>query len=413
MTVAIAATGRKPVGPRWFIAGLGVAQIVSWGSLYYSFPLIAEAMGAELGYAKSQIYGATTIGLLIAALAAYPIGSAIDRGYGRAVMTVGSLAGGLLLVAWSRLDSLPAFYLMFAGIGLVQAMTLYEPAFAVVARRFGPGEARRGITALTLWGGFASTVFVPLIQFLLDRIGWRDTLLVLALVNLGLNAALYAWIIDARAGSAAPPAPRPAGDANRGEGKRRGVVRWAMTQPAFWGLALAFTAYYATFSALTFHLYPLLVERGLDMAAIVGIIAIIGPAQVAGRTLIWLFGANAPVRLIGCAVAAAFPVAVGILWLAPTGLVPLVIYAVIQGMANGVMTIVRGLAVPEMLTREAYGALNGVLALPGTVAKAMAPVAAALLWAIGGSYDLVLAICFGMTLLVVVGMVFAAVTARR
>ena len=404
-----APVGRQPVGPRWFIAGLGVAQIVSWGSLYYSFPLIAEAMGAELGYGKSQLYGATTIGLLIAALAAYPIGSAIDRGHGRVVMTLGSVAGGMLLVGWSLLDNLPAFYLMFAGMGLVQAMTLYEPAFAVVARRFGPGESRRGITALTLWGGFASTVFVPLIQFLLDRIGWRDTLLVLALVNLGLNAALYAWIIDGRAHSAAPPAPRPAD----GDGRRRGVVRWAMTQPAFWGIALAFTAYYATFSALTFHLYPILVERGLDAAAIVGVIAVIGPAQVAGRTLVWMFAANAPVRLIGCAVAAAFPISVGILWLAPTGLLTLALFAVIQGMANGVMTIVRGLAVPEMLTREAYGALNGVLALPGTIAKAFAPLGAALLWAIGGSYDMVLAVCFGMTLLVVVGMIFAAATARR
>jgi hypothetical protein len=82
-------------------------------------------------------------------------------------------------------------------------------------------------------------------------------------------------------------------------------------------------------------------------------------------------------------------------------------------MANGVMTIVRGLAVPEMLTREAYGALNGVLALPGTVAKALAPLASALIWGIAGSYDQVLAIAFGLTLVVLVGMVFAAVTARR
>lgn len=165
MTGLAAAAGdaprrRRPAGPRWFVTGLGVGQIVSWGSLYYSFPPIAEAMGAELGYGKTQIYGATMLGLLIAALAAYPIGSAIDRGHGRRVMVVGSIVGGLLLAGWANLESLPAFYLMFAGIGLVQAMTLYEPAFAVVARRFG-SDARRGITALTLWGGFASTVFIP------------------------------------------------------------------------------------------------------------------------------------------------------------------------------------------------------------------------------------------------------------
>lgn len=413
MTGLAAAAGdaprrRRPAGPRWFVTGLGVGQIVSWGSLYYSFPPIAEAMGAELGYGKTQIYGATMLGLLIAALAAYPIGSAIDRGHGRRVMVVGSIAGGLLLAGWANLESLPAFYLMFAGIGLVQAMTLYEPAFAVVARRFG-SDARRGITALTLWGGFASTVFIPLIQFLLDRIGWRDTLLVLALVNLVANAALYAWIIDPAADRPVSARPSVAADGSQ----RAGAVRWALRQPAFWGLALAFTAYFATFSALTFHLYPILVERGLAMSAVVGIIAIIGPAQVAGRVVVWSLASDLPVRILGCAVAACFPVSVGILWLAPPGLLPLVVFAVIHGMANGVMTIVRGLAVPEMLTREAYGALNGVLALPGTVAKALAPLAAALVWGLSGAYDGVLAIAFALTLVGLAGMLFAAAMSRR
>src|SRR5688572_6475700 len=76
---------------------LGAGQIVSWGSLYYSYPLIAEAMAKELGFAKAQIYGAATIGLLLSSLTAYPIGTAIDRGSGRAIMAGGSVLGALLL----------------------------------------------------------------------------------------------------------------------------------------------------------------------------------------------------------------------------------------------------------------------------------------------------------------------------
>src|SRR3546814_4865358 len=83
-------------------------------------------------------------------------------------------------------DALPIF---IAGIGGLQAAALYEPAFAVIARRVGAGRARAGITAITLWGGFASTVFIPLVQFLLNHWGWRDALLVLALVN-GLVCAV-------------------------------------------------------------------------------------------------------------------------------------------------------------------------------------------------------------------------------
>src|SRR4029078_7206977 len=134
----------------------------------------------------------------MASVTAYPIGVAIDRGYGRAVMALGSGLAGLLLLVWSQIASLWALYPLLAGIGLAQAMTLYEPAFAVVARRYGL-EARRGITALTLWGGFASTVFVPLIQLLLNAVDWRGTLVVLGLINIGLCVPLYLVAINPNA----------------------------------------------------------------------------------------------------------------------------------------------------------------------------------------------------------------------
>jgi hypothetical protein len=53
------------------------------------------------------------------------------------------------------------------------------------------------------------------------------------------------------------------------------------------------------------------------------------------------------------------------------------------------MTIVRDIAVPEMQTREPYGAINGALAAPGIVARVLPP-AAALLWSAANSYDAVL-----------------------
>jgi hypothetical protein len=94
---AIRSAGRTApeprVGRRLFITGLGIGQIGSWGSLYYSFPMIAEAMGGDLGWSKPELYGAATIGLLLSGLAAYPVGSAIDRGHGRTIMTCASALG--------------------------------------------------------------------------------------------------------------------------------------------------------------------------------------------------------------------------------------------------------------------------------------------------------------------------------
>jgi hypothetical protein len=129
-------------GRRLFIAGLGIGQIASWGTLYYSFPLIAERMGIDLGLSKPEVYGAATIGLLSASVAAYPVGAAIDCGHGRRVMALGSGLAGLLLLAWSQIASLWALYPLLAGIGMAQVMTLYEPPSLL-----SPGATARGSAA--------------------------------------------------------------------------------------------------------------------------------------------------------------------------------------------------------------------------------------------------------------------------
>lgn len=367
-----------------FITGLGIGQIVCWGVLFYAFPLAAEPMAAELGVDKPQVYGAATFGLLLAGLAAYPVGWLIDRGHGRAVMTGGALLGGLLFALWSQVQDLTLFYALFGGIGIAMAATLYEPAFAVVARRFGAG-ARSGITALTLWGGFASTVFVPVTQVLIDHLGWRDAVLVLGLVTMA-SGGLYLWVIDPRRDA------EPLRDLGSGEtGPRDGsAVRWALRQPTFWALTVAVTFYIGAMSGLTYHWYPLLLERGFDTASVVAGMAIIGPAQVAGRIAIWVLARRQSVKTIGRVVVVVFPLVLLLLLLAPAQFAFLALFAAIYGAANGIMTIVRGLALREMLTQQSYGALNGLLSVPATIAKALAPFGAAWLWAQSGGYDAVL-----------------------
>ena len=402
--VAAVKGGTSTAARRRFIAGLGIGQIVSWGSFYYAFPLIAPPMGQELGLSKPELYGAATFGLVIGSLANYPVGNAIDRGHGRTLMAAGSLMGGLLMFGWAAIANLWSLYLLFAGIGLVQAMTLYEPAFAVVARRYGE-NSRGGITALTLWGGFASTVFVPLTQWLLDVLAWRETLIALGAINLVLCVSLHLAVIDPKVDAPA----RPAGSGVDGSRSLSGreAVRWALRRPAFWALLVSFTLYYGTFSALTYHLYPLLLEHGFDTAAVVGGIAIIGPAQVGGRIAVWLFARDRSVRLIGLATTVAFPFSLLLLFL-PAKFAALAVFAVVYGAANGIITIVRGVAVPEMLTRDAYGALNGFLGAPGIAARALGPVAGAFLWSVGGSYDLFLVVAIIGSMLVALSFAVAA-----
>jgi predicted MFS family arabinose efflux permease len=348
--------------------------------------MIALSMQHELGWSKSDLYGALTIGLLISAGLSYPVGLAIDRGYGRSVMAWASFATACLMVLWSFVHTLTAFYLLAAGIGALQAAILYESAFAVLARRVGPLKSRTGITHITLWGGFASTVFIPFEQFLLDGWGWRTSLWVLALVNL-LCAAGYLYFVRPQldlvhASHASAKAENKARD--------KSIVHDAIRGPVFWLLLIALTIYAAMMSTFTFHMYPLLQEKEITTLEVVQIIAVIGPSQVLGRILVSRYAANLSMRALGSILVGTFPFAFSLLLPESNAFWLLVGIFAVYGLTNGIFTIVRSQVVPEMLSQHAYGALNGLLTVPVTIARALGPVVAAWLWAIDQSYHIVI-----------------------
>ena len=151
---------------------LSIAQLITWGSVFYGFALLMEPVEQALGLSRAESSLAFSLALLAEGLLAYPIGRLIDRGHERAVMTCGSVLVFACLVLHSFISSAWEFYAVWLGLGAALAATLYTPAFAIVTRRF-PGDFRRAIITLTFLGGLASTVFIPLTSWLIANFGWR------------------------------------------------------------------------------------------------------------------------------------------------------------------------------------------------------------------------------------------------
>ena len=358
------------------LIALGITQIVSWGSIYYGFALLLEPLQRDLGAGKEAVAGAFSIALLASGLVSIRIGRTIDRLGGRGVMTLGSLAAAVLLAALARVESLPALYAVWAGLGVAMAATLYEPAFAVIAQVFAIGY-RRALTVLTLFGGFASTVFWPLTTWLIEHFGWRDATLWLALINLAVCVPLHGWLLP-RAG-----VPRTAGETTT---TGRAPARpWR--ERRFQALALAFLIHYVVVSAVAAHLIALLLARGLAPAVAAGIGALIGPMQVAGRIVEFSASRWVHAGQVGRIASILLPASLLALWLADGSIAMLALFAVLYGAGNGAMTVVRGALPAELYGREHYGAITGALAMPGLLARAVGPSAAALLWTALGGYD--------------------------
>jgi hypothetical protein len=180
-----------------------------------------------------------------------------------------------------------------------------------------------------------------------------------------------------------------------------------MRGQVFWGLALWFTAASVTTSAMVFQYVPLLTAWGVEMAVILTSVAIIGPMQVAGRVVLMLLSARLGTREMGLAIAVLLPAAVLTLLVLPHTMVWLGLFAALFGTGNGIISIVRGTAVADLLGRAHYGAINGALTIPFNVARALAPVLAAALWSATGNPSLMLWALLGSALIGTVGFAMA------
>jgi MFS family permease len=392
------------------LVGLSLAQTISWGILYYAFAVFLQPMEAELGWSRTTLTGAFSLSLLVSGCAAVPVGHWLDAHGPRGLMTAGSALAVALLFGWSQTTSVPAFYALWAGLGLTMAAVLYEPAFAVVAVWF-VRHRHRALTVMTLFGGLASTIFVPVATALDARLGWRDAILVLALVLAFTTLPLHALLLrrhprDVGAhpdGAGEPPSTSPPA------GGPPGDLRAILASGAFWRLAGSFSlAGFATLATVV-HLIPALRQDGLSATEAAAALAMLGAMQLPGRLLF------APLRerLSGPRTRALVFLGQGAA-LALIAAVPrrsgVIAFVVLFGMAAGMSTVVRASAVGEDFALSHYGRVGGTLSMVTTFARALGPVAASVAYASLQGYRPLFA---GLAAVMVMAAGVAASGARR
>lgn len=381
---------------------LAFTQIVSWGSLYYAFAIVANDIQRETGWRTEIVFGAFSWSLLIAGLASTPAGMLIDRIGGRAVMTAGSVLAGFGMIGIGSAHSVAFYFASWSAVGAGMAMVLYEAAFATINREFLLG-ARKGISVLTLFGGLASTVFWPLTLKLNGMLGWRDTFLVYGAVHLALCAPLHVML---RSGSRRKRLPAES------QTVRNYTLHEAVRDPAFWKLAIAFSANMFVFSALSVHLIPLLQRFGHSAATAVLVSTLIGPMQVAGRIGELAFARHVRPQTVGKLTFATLPAGLLALLFLGQHSYAVATFCMFYGVSNGVLTIVRGTVPQALFGRENYGAISGALAGPSLIAKAAGPLVAAAIVQANPAPAWLLGILLGVSLLSFASFL-AAVAAKR
>lgn len=348
------------------ISILAVTQIASWGSLYYAFSIVAAAIGADLHLAPELVFGAFSVSLLVTGVCSTPAGILLDRFGGRWVMGVGSIICGLGLIWLSYASDPLSYFGAWIVLGVAMALTLYEAAFATINRKF-TSEARRVISTLTLFAGFASTIFWPLTLQLSNHLGWRPTYFWFGVAQLVICLPLHMLL-----GTDAPREHSIASSPVRSH-----TLAEALRHAAFWKLAFAFSANTFIFSALSVHLIPLLKNMGHAAGLAVLMATLIGPMQVAGRVIERTIARDAMPQTVGKFTFAALPAALLALLLFGHQAWAIAVFCVLYGLSNGILTIVRGTIPQALFGRENYGAISGAMAGPSLLSKAAGPLVAA------------------------------------
>jgi hypothetical protein len=370
---------------------LSVCQLISWGSVFYGFAVFLGPVEQALQMGRAESSLAFSLALLAEGLMAYPIGRWIDRGHERAVMTLGSVGMGLALWLHSQVQQPLAFYAVWLLLGAGMAATLYTPVFAVVTRRF-PTDFRRAIITMTFLGGLASTVFIPLMAWLINTLGWRHALWVLAACHLLICAPLHAhWLQNAPLTSLRV----------QGETEAEPLGRY-LRDPTFWLLGVFVVMMMGVTSALPPHMVSLLRESGLGEIWVIAIPASIGVLQVLGRLWLYLYERRLDVHQANRWIPCLIPVGVLILIIGSGHLFAALLFVLLYGVGNGLLTIVKGTAMAEYVSRTHMGSLNGALGLPLALSRASAPLIMGLLWSADQGYSL------GLSVLLLLGLVGVA-----
>jgi MFS family permease len=365
------------------LAALCATEIVSYGVLYYAFPVLAGDITASTGWPRTAVTAAFSAGNLTGAVTGILAGRLIDRHGPRPVMTAGSVLATVAVTGIAMAPGYGWFVAAWLVAGVAMAGVFYPPAFAALTGWYGPGRVR-ALTTLTLAAGFASTIFAPLTATLAGHLSWRGVYLILAVVLAAVTVPAHALALRL-----------PWHSRHRDRGSAGGRARQVLVSRTFLFLAASMTLSTFALYAVVVNLVPLLTGRGLSPATAAWALGLGGAGQVAGRLCYRSLAAHTSVRGRALAVMAAGAVAILLLAVLPGPAALLIAVAVLTGAVRGLFTLLQATAVSDHWGAAGYASLNGIFSAPMTAATAIAPTAGAALAAAAGGYQALFVILAG------------------
>lgn len=266
----------------WVVVGASFVTMALLYGLWYSYSVFLVALLKEFGWSRSVTAGAFSVFALVHAGVGPFFGPIAERFGPRRIILAGGcvLALGLLLTGQT---SQP--WHLYLAFGFIAAIGIgfsgYVP-LVILVRGWFPTRVGTAVGIATAGISMGIAFLIPICQFLIDELGWRWALRVLAAAVVGWLVPATLWLLRESPAAetfrpAASKAERPAGPA------RHWTLSLALQSWRFWGFCLVLFTSNTAITLFMVHQVVYLVEHGVHpmVAATVG--GIVGLVSIGGK----------------------------------------------------------------------------------------------------------------------------------
>ncbi len=353
---------------------------VGYGAIFYAFSVLLGEDAAAREFSRTVLSASLGLGIIVSGAFALLVGTLCDVVGSRRVFLAGAVLGSAGLAAFSRATEewqvVAAWTLM---LGPAMACTFYEPAYVAIGQWFEEQQGRP-LGVLTVVAGFSATIFIPLTQWLVEGVGWRDATLTLGAVILAVIGSLALLVVRDR--------PRDEARMERVDPKSTYAAMTAglrHTNRAFWLISAAYFLGLAATFLMLFHQVAYLQDLGFPAGRVAAVVGVIGIISLPGRFLFPVLGDYVRPPLL---IAAIFGLlAISALLLVETQVWWRVcLYIALFGLVFGAVLPMRAAVMSQHFSGALYGRLMGLQATMLALATAGGPLLAGLLRDMTGSY---------------------------
>jgi MFS family permease len=360
------------------VLGLGTTMTIGYGTLYYSFTIMSGEFQNEFGWSKSFIFGIFSLGILLGGILAPSVGKLLDKHGARSIMTLGSLLATFGLFLISQIENQWHYIGSILFLEVVSTLVLYEAAFVAFSQLAG-NHARVPITQITLMAGFASTIFWPLISYMLTILSWRETYQILALFHLFISIPIHYFILKPNLIINLQDQPKKIFDNSL-------ELQAGNRKEAFIYISIVFSLLAIPITVTQTHFMNLMQGFGYELVSAVALGALIGPAQVGARIAEMVSSKHFSPMVSGIFSILAMFIGFLVLLFNGYNYYVAVVFIVLYGAGQGLSDIIRGSIPLYLFGKVNYGQTNGKINFFRLIVVALVPFCFAYILDVWGAY---------------------------